>query len=501
MLDHIPTFVHFSGHGDDGVALILEDENGDSVDVEVAAVSEFFALHADNVLCVLFNSCFSSEVAEAVSQKIQYAVGMAGSISDDAANNFAVSFYDALGAGKAVPSAFDIAVNSLKLASDPDATLPRLFTRAVSKNLEAASVRATRATTSTGLMVNLRAQEATPIDDSPVRLRYKSEPGQGHLKISYTMGYIEAFENGGPIFPLRYQKSSRCAFDWGYPVLDVQVFNSTPTTIFLTEAIVDVSEAKSVNRPLLTIKEDTQARFAGEMRLVNESWQPLFNVKLAFNVVPGRQSQYIQADSFGHEVHIESIADEHSIDLSSIFASEGVDVETICGLDGDWASEDQFDAKLPNGTTRTFTRDEFSAFWDSLYGRFTDKLASLIGIVSMDGVETASRIDVAFVAHVYLENKNRFGLPKPSSAHYDGKLHFSTSSYRKSIHLSQEIKPQEADRFTLRLAIQGTGIFKFALELKDIVGNIVFSSPIHLEGFVPHSRAKSLHASWKEEKG
>jgi hypothetical protein len=169
-------------------------------------------------------------------------------------------------------------------------------------------------------------------------------------------------------------------------------------------------------------------------------------------------------------------------------------VQTISELEGEWTSIDQYSAKMPDGTTRIFTRDEFTKFWDRLFGRFTDKLASLIGIVSMDGNEALERIEVAFIAHIYLENKNRRGLPRPSSAHYEGRLRFSESPYNEAIHLSQEIKPQEADRFTLRLAIPGTGIFEFELALKDIAGNILFSSRVVLEGFVPHSLANRLSA-------
>jgi len=493
VLDYAPSFVHFSGHGDDGVALILEDDNGNSVGVDIVAASEFFSMHADNILCVLFNSCFSAEVAEAISEKsVPYTIGMAGTISDEAAINFAVSFYDALGAGKAVPNAYDTALNSLKLSSDPDASLPRLFKGPV-RNFELPG-RTLGTTVTSGLMVNLRALETRSSDESPVRLRYRSEPQPGRLKITYTLGYIDTFENGGPILPLRYQKSSRCAFDWEFPALDIQVFNPSPTTIFLTEATINVSTAKVVNRPLLTIKEDTQARFAGEMRLVNESWNPLSNVKLCFNIVPGPHTQYLRADSYKHEVYVDSIVDEHSIDLLPNFAEEGVDVQTICALDGEWTSRDQFNAKMPDGTTRNFARDEFTEFWDRLFGRFTDKLASLIGIVSMDGVDAPERIEVAFIAHVYLENKNRLGLPRPSSARYDGRLRFSESPYNEAIQLSQEIKSQEADRFTLGLAIPGTGIFEFVLALKDIAGNVVFSSRVVLEGFVPHSLAKRLSA-------
>ena len=276
MLDHAPSFVHFSGHGDDGVALILEDDSGKSVNVSISAAAEFFYLHSENTFCVLFNSCFSAEVAEAVSKSVAYTIGMAGTISDEAANNFAVSFYDALGAGKAVPSAFDIAVNSLKLSNDPDASLPRLFKGPV-RSLDASGT-----PQRSKLIASLRALDAASSDESPLRLRYRSNPIQEYVAIHYSLGYIEAFESGGPILPLKYQTPSRCAFYWEYPAIDIQVLNPGPDTVFITEAAFNISSAIIVHRPLLTIRQDTFATFAGELRLVNEFMETRIKCKITF---------------------------------------------------------------------------------------------------------------------------------------------------------------------------------------------------------------------------
>jgi hypothetical protein len=98
-----------------------------------------------------------------------------------------VSFYDALSAGKAVPSAFNLAVNSLKLSNDPDASLPRLFEGPV----RCFDVSGT--TTRSTLTVNLRALDVGSNDESPLRLRYRSEPLQGYVAIHYSLGYIELF--------------------------------------------------------------------------------------------------------------------------------------------------------------------------------------------------------------------------------------------------------------------------------------------------------------------
>ncbi|AUB35463.1 putative ATPase, archaeal AAA+ ATPase superfamily [Nostoc flagelliforme CCNUN1] len=56
-----------------------------------------FKLHADYVNCVLLNACHSEKTAIAISQYINYAIGMNQPIEDKAAIEFAKGFYDGLG--------------------------------------------------------------------------------------------------------------------------------------------------------------------------------------------------------------------------------------------------------------------------------------------------------------------------------------------------------------------------------------------------------------------
>ncbi|WP_243146728.1 hypothetical protein [Scytonema sp. UIC 10036] len=56
-----------------------------------------FELHSNYVKCVLLNTCYSSKAAEAISQHINYVIGMNQPIDDKAAIKFAKGFYDGLG--------------------------------------------------------------------------------------------------------------------------------------------------------------------------------------------------------------------------------------------------------------------------------------------------------------------------------------------------------------------------------------------------------------------
>lgn len=53
--------------------------------------------------------------AEAIAEHIPYVIGMSAGIKDKAAIEFAVGFYDALGAGKEIDDAFRFAKNAIAL--------------------------------------------------------------------------------------------------------------------------------------------------------------------------------------------------------------------------------------------------------------------------------------------------------------------------------------------------------------------------------------------------
>jgi hypothetical protein len=96
-----PQIVHFCGHGQEDGSLVLEDEGGQSKPVKPEGLAALFQLHADYVNCVVLNACHSEKPAEAISQHINYAIGMNQAINDGSAIVFSQGFYDGLGYGTA----------------------------------------------------------------------------------------------------------------------------------------------------------------------------------------------------------------------------------------------------------------------------------------------------------------------------------------------------------------------------------------------------------------
>ena len=104
LLDYEPQIVHFTGHGrEEG---ILIEFGGFAEPFSTRALSELFKLCSGHVKCVILSGCYSSSQAAAINKHIDYVIGMREGIRDRASIEFAVGFYDALGAGRSVEDAF-----------------------------------------------------------------------------------------------------------------------------------------------------------------------------------------------------------------------------------------------------------------------------------------------------------------------------------------------------------------------------------------------------------
>jgi hypothetical protein len=113
MLEYEPNIVHFAGHGEKK-GLIVEDKGGAPVYFSPEPLSALFELCSKHVECVILNACYSDALAEGITKHIDYVIGMEEKINDKAALEFAVGFYDALGAGKSIDDSFKFGCVSIQ---------------------------------------------------------------------------------------------------------------------------------------------------------------------------------------------------------------------------------------------------------------------------------------------------------------------------------------------------------------------------------------------------
>ncbi|KAB8332652.1 CHAT domain-containing protein [Scytonema tolypothrichoides VB-61278] len=129
ILEYEPHIIHFSGHGSFEDGLVFEDEASQIKLVDAQALAGLFQLFADQVECVVLNACYSEYQARAIAQHIHYVVGMSQAIQDRAAIEFAVGFYDALGADKSYEFAYKLGCSLIQVAGISQHLIPQLITQ------------------------------------------------------------------------------------------------------------------------------------------------------------------------------------------------------------------------------------------------------------------------------------------------------------------------------------------------------------------------------------
>ena len=129
LLDTKPEIIYFSGHGGGSQGLVLENSSGEAQTVNPESLANLFKLLNNTTECVVLNGCYSELQAEAISQHINYVIGIRDEIGDQAAIEFAVGFYDALGAGRSYEDAYEFGCAAIALENAPEHLTPVLKSR------------------------------------------------------------------------------------------------------------------------------------------------------------------------------------------------------------------------------------------------------------------------------------------------------------------------------------------------------------------------------------
>ncbi|WP_019507873.1 NACHT domain-containing protein [Pleurocapsa sp. PCC 7319] len=135
-LEHEPRIVHFCGLGTEEHDLILQNSSGEEQVVNPDTLSNLFDSLEKKVECVLLDGCYNEVIANAIAQHIKYVIGISQEIRDNAALDFAIGFYRALGWGKSIEESYMFGRNAIQIQI-AKANTSRTRRSGVSRNFEA----------------------------------------------------------------------------------------------------------------------------------------------------------------------------------------------------------------------------------------------------------------------------------------------------------------------------------------------------------------------------
>lgn len=109
----IPDVLHFAGHGTKDGSLLLQTAEGAPHPLTPAALAALLAARQERPRVVVLNACYSVMMARALLPLADAVIGMRDAVEDAAARTFAVEFYKAIGHGRPLQEAFELARASL----------------------------------------------------------------------------------------------------------------------------------------------------------------------------------------------------------------------------------------------------------------------------------------------------------------------------------------------------------------------------------------------------
>lgn len=466
LLEHRPQVVHFSGHGTATEKICFVGDDGRTRPVGSEVLHRVFGILRDDIRVVLLNACYSADQAAVFAQHIDFTIGMSRAVADRAAIAFAGSFYRALGFGRSVQEAFDLAVTTLLLDDIPGEDIPRLVTRPGAPAPAYLLTAPTTATTSPRLPVIVSSRSAP--SDHP---RYLTTRTDDRVVIDARDPFLDTVRQDGDVPTVPSMRPWQSAFTW--PMIDVKVVNNTGETVYVHDAVFRVAASCPDPRPVPLIHARGRPM---TLPLVNVGWGPMTDCVLRFQFSPGWKSQPVTA-------WFEWRCDEWpaaglGISLAPFLAQAGVDVEALQRMDL---------------STEHPTRERERA----AIGPFERASAVLTGVLEYtqaeaDGGRTRRSQRVGTLVF-FRPLSDRYDTGSGPPARYNGPLLRSDGrDYDVSVPVSKTLAPGETDQFLLQIAAERSSRHDFTLLLRYNGGAQAASEPVRLELFVARPDAERM---------
>lgn len=294
------------------------------------------------------------------------------------------------------------------------------------------------------------------------------------IKINSNQPYVSIYNNGGPINAYYYDMQP---FNWDYPNLDIKVVNNSNKTIFFTDIVLDIKESILDPSPVLIINNSIRnTHIPMKIELNNQGWGKARDLKARFRLIPSDSTDYNFSGPYPYEIFVGDIDSYGWIYFSEAFKKEGVDVEKFLEL-----------------YSKRHTYENYESEKQLYLGKFKKECAVALGEFEFYGdtlTEKNKLFNIKFKTIVYLLMFECSAEFKDFSYQYPTtKIKYDGKNYQVRVPISQVLKPQEADRFNLKIGVDKSSLHKFQLKLLYNNNMEVKSPEIELRAFIPRTRS------------
>jgi len=303
---------------------------------------------------------------------------------------------------------------------------------------------------------------------------YVQERRGGTVTIIPDLPYLRRLDRGGPISIESARRRGWSITNY-LPVLSLNLTNNGTTTIFVTQAWLEVERSVPERRPILVLWPYDEAR---RLELQNEGWRDLRAVILEFDLVRAG-SRGVFRPPYRHRIVVGRVHSHRSIDLTRAVKREGVDVRTI----------DRLERKLRESSTPfpSLSRGQERALRLALKP-FSEEHAMAVGEIRYrdGGLPRRARFSASLGL---FEGLSVFPAPPPPVDFVaQTKLKAEGRRYESAVQLAGEgevLKPGTVGRFALSASADSSSRHRFRIRLRTNDGHELVSSPVELSIFVP----------------
>jgi hypothetical protein len=293
------------------------------------------------------------------------------------------------------------------------------------------------------------------------------------LTIVPDVPYLSRLDRGGPI---SIQGRSVGWSNTNYlPILNVNLTNNGKTTLFITQAWLQVERSVPVRRPILVLwPYDTPRR----LELENEGWRDLQEVVVDFDILPGG-ARAVFRPPYRHRLVIGRVHAHRSIDITRQVTREGVDMRTVTRLERKLRDSPSFSPSL--------TPDEEKALRLALKP-FPKEYALAVGQIRYSDAGVLRR--VRFFADFGLFERPPPRPPPPPDVDFVAQVQLKAQStrYERAVQMSgagEVLEPGQVGRFGLSVSANSSSRHLFRIRMRTNDGHELISPPVDLSIFVP----------------